>query len=59
MMSYASLSQVPFENLAATERKRASVDHARSQSIIMMNQLEKKYRITLEKKNRKETRESK
>jgi len=49
-MSYASLSQVPFENLAATERKRASVDHARSQSIIMMNQLEKKYRITLEKK---------
>ena len=46
-MSYASLSQVPFENLAATERKRASVDHARSQSIIMMNQLEKKYRITL------------
>lgn len=50
MMSYASLSQVPFENLAATERKRASVDHARSQSIIMMNQLEKKYRITLEKR---------
>ena len=49
-MSYASLSQVPFENLAATERKRASVDHARSQSIIMMNQLEKKYRITLENK---------
>jgi len=41
---------VPFENLALTERKRASVDHARSQSIIMMNQLERKYRISLEKK---------
>jgi len=41
---------VPFEHLAATERKRASVDHARSQSIIMMNQLERKHRISLEKK---------
>lgn len=50
MMSYESLSQVPFEHLAATERKRASVDHARSRSIIMMNQLEKKHRISLEKK---------